>query len=213
MIANVVPGLLFVFGFLVLGGFLFGYIRKSSRQTHARLQAFAQRTGLRAVERTALGFTWFESFEGEQAGRAVRYWAYSTGSGKSRTQWVAVGVRPAADGGLTFDLGRQGLDTKLMELFGAREIKVGDPAFDAAWFVRTNQPEFFAAALVPQIRERLMTGAPRRLGSRYKLEAGLVQYVEQGTFSGRDEMERLEQQLALLHEFADIAEVFANTNR
>ena len=45
---------------------------------------------------------------------------------------------------------RQGFTTRIMEFFGTKEITVGDAAFDAAWFVQTNQPEFLAAALKSQ---------------------------------------------------------------
>jgi hypothetical protein len=151
--------------------------------------------------------------EGTQAGRTIRYWTYSTGSGKSRVTWVAVGVQPRAAAGLQFDLTRQNFGSKLMEMFGVKEIQAGDPAFDAAWFVRTNQPDFLAAALVPSIRARLMAEPAEGRSARYKLEQGPVHYAEQGSFASAAILERLERQLPLLHELADVAEVFAGTGR
>ncbi len=213
MLAALTPGLLVFPVILAIVAALLWAARGHARKTHAMMRDFAQRAGLRVVEKTALGFTWVESMEGTQAGRAVRYWTYATGSGKSRTTWVAVAVRPRAEAGLQFDLTRQSFGSKIMEMFGVKEIRVGDPAFDAAWFVRTNQPDFLAAALVPSIRARLMAERAGRWGARYKLEHGLVQYVEQGHLSSAEVMSRLERQLPLLQELADVAEVFAGSGR
>jgi hypothetical protein len=188
-------------------------IRVHARKSREQIQAFAQRAGLRVNEQTVLGFTSVQSLEGEQTGRGLRYWSFATGTGKARTHWVAVGVRPQATAGLTFGLTRQNLGTKLMELFGTQEIQVGDPAFDAAWFVRTNQPDFFAAALVPQIRARLLAEPAGRRSARYEIKDGVVQYVEQGYLSGNGVLAHLERQLPLLHELADVAEVFAASGR
>jgi hypothetical protein len=96
-------------------------------------------------------------------------------------------------------------------MFGAKEIQVGDRAFDDAWFVRSNQPEYFKVALMPEIRAKFMAVPTGRWGARYKLEGGWVQYVEQGHLGGADVVERLEMQLPLLHELADVAEVFASS--
>ena len=206
MLAAFNPGLLFLPLFAVVPVLIFWAARNQARKTREGLLAFAAQAGLRMTETTILGFTTVESLEGEQQGRLVRYWTYSTGSGKSRTTWVAVGVQVPAGVALQFDLTRQNFGSKLMELFGVREIQVGDPVFDQAWFVRTNQPEFFAAALVPAIRARLMVEAASRPGGRYQLEAGFVRYVEQGCLAGAT-VERLAAKLPLLHDLADVAEV------
>lgn len=210
MLAAFTPGL-FIVPVIVVVVFVLviRMARGQARKTRDMLHAFAQRAGLRVTEKTMLGIAWVECLEGEHQGRAIRYWTYATGSGKSRTTWVAVGVRPRADNGLQFELTRQNFGSKLMELFGTKEIQVGDPAFDQAWFVRTNQPDFFAAALVPQIRARFMAEPAGRWGASYKLEQGLVQYAEHGSLSGPGILESLERQLPLLHELADVAEVAA----
>lgn len=213
MLAAFNPALLAFPGMIAVVVLIIWAVRGQARKTRDQLHAFAQRTGLRIQEQTVLGFTSVQSLEGEQAGRVIRYWTYSTGSGKSRTTWVALGVRPRTEAGLQFDLTRQNFGSKLMEMFGVKEIQVGDPVFDRAWFVRTNQPDFFAAALVSSIRARLLAEPAGRWGARYKLENGLVHYVEQGHFSGMEVVERLERQLPLLHELADVAEVFASTSR
>lgn len=213
MIAALTPALLILPAFVAIIVAIIWAAKVQARKTRERLGAFAQRAGLRIAEQTVLGFTSVESLEGEQSGRTIRYWTYATGSGKSRVTWVAVGVKPRAEAGLEFDLTQQNFGSKILEMFGAQEVKVGEAAFDAAWFVRTNQPDFLAAALVPQIRAHLMAAPAVRRGARYKLEKGFVQYVEHGTLGGTGVMERLAGQLPLLHELTDIAEVFATTGR
>lgn len=209
MIAALNPGLLLLPLFLAVPVLIFWLARNQARKTLENLRAFAAGSGLRLVEKTVLGITVVESLEGTLQGRPVRYWTYTTGTGKSRTSWMAVGVTVAGGGTLQFDLTRQNFASKLMELFGVREIQVGDPAFDAAWFVRTNQPEFFSAALVPAIRAKLMAevGDRRSTGS-FKLEDGVVRYTEMGGLSAAA-VERFATKLPLLQDLADVAEVSA----
>ncbi len=208
MLATFNPALLILPVFAGLVGLLFWAASKQARKTRDQLQAWAEQAGLRLVEKTVLGFTTVESMEGEQQGRFIRYWSYTTGSGKSRTHWVAAGVRVPAGTTLQFELTRQGFGTKVMELFGVREIQVGDAAFDAAWFVRTNQPEYLAAALVPAIRTRLMGEISNRRGAGYKLDNEVVRYAENGPLTAAA-VGRLAAQLPLLQDLADVAEVSA----
>jgi hypothetical protein len=191
-------------------GLVFLVALTQARRTVANLAAVAARLGLRLHERRILGFVTGAGLEGTVQGRAVRFWSYTTGSGKSQKTWAAAGVRPRQDGGLTFRLSRQGLGTKLQELLGAKEITVGDRLFDAAWFVQTNRPADLAAALLPEIREKLM--AAHRSGHRtggFRLEQGEVVYAEQGGLHDAGRVARLEALLPVLMDLADVAEVSA----
>ena len=174
-------------------------------KTKARLEALALRLGLRVVEeKLSIGSRL--SVVGQHQGREVKFWSYSTGSGKSRTHWAAVAVQPGATA-LTFEFRRQGFATKLMEVFGSKEITVGDAAFDREWFVQTNQPEFLAAALVPAIRTKFMAQPERAGDGPYKLADGWVQFAEHGALSSDAVIARLEAKLPLLRDLADVAEV------
>jgi len=204
-------GVLVVLGFCAFFGLAIWAGRAQQKKALANLAALAGRLGLN-VSGGQSTFGPGPAAEGTQQGRQVRFWSYTTGSGKSRQHWVAAGVRPRADGGLNFELQPQGFGTKFMELFGVKEIQVGDQRFDDAWFVQTNQPEFLAAALVPEIREKLMqTVGPKARPGSYKLEAGVVRYAELGSFSDAALVARLESRLPLLHDLADVGEVFAST--
>jgi hypothetical protein len=145
---------------------------------------------------------------GALRGKAVQLFNYTTGSGKSRRTWSAIGVTPAVAGGLTFAIKRQGFGSKLQELFGAKEITVGDPEFDRAWFIQTNEPEFLRAALLPEVREKF-----RSLPGVFKLEQGRVLYAEEGMFSDAARCRRFEAVVALACDLADIAEVHARGAR
>lgn len=148
---------------------------------------------------------------GELRGRRVEVFPFATGSGKSRTQWAAMAAAVPADCPLTFHLQRQGFGTKLMEMFGAKEIQVGDPEFDAAWFIQTNQPDYFRAALLPELRAKINalvreTGAAAR-GMEFRLEKGAVRYAEIGGFSSELTCERIQRAADIACDLAEVAEV------
>jgi hypothetical protein len=201
--------------FLVLGlGFtgLAGWAGvRYARLAREQAQRLADALGLTlAPAQPTLGLFWpSPRGAGTMRGKYVEFFNYTTGSGKSSTTWSALTVRPRADGGLTFRLRKQGMRTKVMELFGAKEITVDDATFDAAWFVQTNQPDYFRAALVGEIRDQLM--AARRAGANgsFQLEGAVVKYAEQGTFGDDRRRQRYELIAPLLCDLADVAEVFA----
>ncbi len=144
--------------------------------------------------------------EGDFQGRPARFWTYATGSGKSRTEWVAISMRLAGDSRLTVQLKPQGFGTKIAELFGAKEIEVGEPRFDGEWFIRTNAPATCRAALLPELRERLMTARQRGARGVFTLERGVFAYTEMGTFARDSTVARLDSMLPLLRDFAEAAE-------
>ena len=207
-----IPVLAAVLGLAIVG--LIGWAgASSSRRTREQAQRLADALGLTLnPAQPVLGLFWPNPRgSGTVRDKHVEFFNYTTGSGKSRTTWSAITARPRADGGLTFRLRKQGLGTKVMELFGAKEITVDDAAFDAAWFVQTNQPDYFRAALVGEIRDRLM--AARRAGATgsFQLEFGEVKYAERGTFGNDGRRQRYELIAPLLCDLADVAEVYAQT--
>ena len=148
---------------------------------------------------------------GQRRGKRTEIFSFTTGAGKSRVQWCALSVAPARDGGLNCSLQRQDLGTKLKELFGAREIQVGDPEFDRQWCIQTNQPEFLRAALLPELRQKItaLAAAPGGRPGRWQLEAGLVRYAEQGSFANANIAARLSLAAEIGADLAEVAEVFA----
>jgi hypothetical protein len=132
------PGLLIFASLLLLVGLIIWLDRRDREKTRANLQALADRLGLQlTVPMSPFSEGWAVS--GPMQGHAVRFWTYTTGSGKSRQTWCAVGVRPPAHAGLRFEIQRQNLGTKVMEWFGAKEIQLGDAMFDRAWFIQPKR--------------------------------------------------------------------------
>ncbi len=201
------PVLLFVLAVLAMFILAFGLMVWNGKRTVALLAVVAQRLGLNLVEQRSWGQLTGAELHGSIGGRAVRFRQYTTGRGKARNSWVAVGLRTRQDGGFTFGFSRQGIVSRLAELSGAKEITVGDRVFDDAWFVETNQPESLTAALVPEIRARLMAVHDTSRWGSFRLADGEVAYVESGGFSNQEQMARLESALPVLQDLADVAEV------
>ncbi|MDP2138137.1 MAG: hypothetical protein Q8J74_09805 [Candidatus Didemnitutus sp.] len=189
--------------------FIIWAARTHRRRLVANLTALADRLQLELVTTKKPLVGTERRVEGTRHGKAVKFWTFSTGTGKTRRHWAAVAVQPLQAGGLTFQLETQGFGTRIAELFGAKEIQVDDARFDAAWFVRTNEPELFGAALVPAIREKLMAARESGAKGDFKLEGGWVSYAEQGNFATEATVRRLEGLLPVLFDLADAAEVCA----
>lgn len=210
----IVP-LLMIGAFVAFFGLIVWAAARQSKRTAENIRLMAETLGLQYAEKPPiLGiFTADPRARGTLRGKRVELFTFATGSGKSRTQWCAVSATTATSGGLTFHLQRQGFGTKFMELFGSKEITVGDAEFDQAWFIQTNQPEFFREALLPELRAKI-TAVLRELGTQvrgmeFKLEHGVVRYAEIGTFSSDDRCQRCVRAADIVCDLADVAEVFA----
>ena len=204
------PYLFVVLTFVGVSTFIIWKVVAQSRQSAANLQALAQKLGLEYRQQKFGLFDTVGAATGKLMEREVGFHQFTTGSGKTEQKWCAVSVFPKETGRLTFNLHQQGWVSKLEALFGAREATVGDEAFDKTWFLQTNEPEFLGAALVPEIREKLMAAqAAGGLAVHFRLEKGTVRYAELGDFSSDSACARLEQMLPVLYDLADIAEVAA----
>jgi len=197
---------LMVAGFLALTGIVIWLGAKATARARENVRRLADRLSLQLeAAQPTLGIFYPEPrATGHIRGKAVTLYNYSTGSGKSRRTWSALTATPAADSGLTFSLTRQGFGTKFLELFGSKEITVGSAEFDGAWYVQTNTPDYFRAALLPELQEKF-----RPFRGAFKLEKGVVSYVEQGQFHDQERCLRFERAVGLVCDLADIAEVHA----
>ena len=207
------PALVFVLFAFVFLAIVIGSVRYARKATENFAQ-LALQLGLTPVQpKKTLGIVWSQpEAVGEIHNRRARLYSYTTGAGKSRTTWCALSVEPRQHAGLNFEMSRQGLGTKIKEVFGTREVVVGDPAFDATWFIQTNQPEFMQAALIPELRQRLTNaladaGRFRRAG--LKLDSGTIRYSEVGSFGNEVCCTRIAGLKEVMNDFADVAEIFA----
>lgn len=183
---------------------------KATERNWHRLHALATSLGLEmAPPAVTLGFFHGElRARGTLRGKRVEIFNYSTGTGKSRTTWSAVSARPPVRTDLTFGFKKQGFGTKVAEWFGAKEITVGEPQFDTAWFVVTNQPDFLRAALVPELQVRLLAAQKAGANGHFELKDGTVRYSEIGGFN-EVRIARLPALVDLTCDLADVAEVSA----
>ena len=179
------------------------------RRTAANLQKLATQLGLEFFPASGWLNQYQSSVGGTLRGKTVQIFNYTTGSGKSSTTWSAMKAQLAAPSPLSFTLKKQGFTTKIAELFGAHEITVGDAEFDQAWFVQTNQPEFMRAALIPELRTKLMAALHAGLSGAFELKGGDVKYAEVGTFADAKRTERFVALAEVVCDLADVAEVAA----
>lgn len=209
---DLLPGMeafvIVVLGLAVMAGII-GLSVRAHRKGLENLAALAGRLGLQVVRGQRLLGLDQHRLEGRWQGRHVRFWTYSTGAGKSRRQWIVAGVETPAAGDVAFELRGQGVLTKISEFFGAKEIRVGEARFDAEWFITTNRPVEFAAALVPEIRQKLAAVRAAGAAGVFTRQDGWVCYVEQGSFSRAPALGRLESALPVLVDLADVADVCA----
>jgi len=199
--------LIFVVIAVVVGGGAIVALVLTRKNTTRNLQGLATQLGLEFLPAPS----WFKKprVAGMRRGRAVQLYNYSTGYGKSRRTWSAVSAHPAGDGKLTFALRKRDLTTRLNQLFGPKPITVGDAEFDKGWYVQTNQPDFLRAALIPELRTRLMD--VRRAGAKgaFELEHAVVKYAETGTFILGKRATRFPALADMVCDLADLADVAA----
>ena len=185
-----------------------------ARKTTANFTQLADQLGLALnAPKKTWGIVWSQpEATGEIRGRRARLYSYTTGAGKSRTTWCAFSVEPRQVAGLKFEISLQGFGSRIKEVFGTREVLVGDPAFDTKWFIQTNQPEFMQAALIPELRQRLtnsLADAGRFRRPTLKLDVGTIRYSEVGSFGNEVCCTRIAGLKEVMNDFADVAEVFA----
>lgn len=195
--------------------FAVGAGARQSKRGSENVRQMAETLGLQFADNPpAFGLFYTDARAGgEMRGKRVEVFPFATGSGKSRVQWSAVSAAVPVATTLTFHLRRQGFGTKFMELFGAKEIEVGDAEFDRAWFIQTNQPELFGGALLPELRAKI-NSLVRELGTQargmeFKLEQNVVRYAEIGSFSNGDCCKRCLRAADIVCDLADVAEVLA----
>jgi hypothetical protein len=200
-------GMLLLFGFIAGTGIWLG-MRRVARAGE-QLRRLGERTGLTFEQKPkTLGvFAQTPELHGTRRGKYLRVYAYTTGSGKSRAHWTAVAARLGTSSALTFRLSREGLGSRILSVFGAKEIQVGDAEFDRRWFVQTNAPDFFRAALLPELRTKLDAISRRGGDGIYETVNDTIRYSERGWFADQARCERFVDVIDAVCDLADVAEV------
>jgi len=182
---------------------------RQQRKTREFLTALAGRLHLELRRQPAkFGFEPTPTVEGRYRDRQVRFYTYSTGSGKNRTAWCAVAAAVNGAAGFTLDLCPENFVFRIATGFGMQDIKVDDPAFDQAFIVKSNDPAYAAAALLPEIRAQLLAARQRGSYGCLAIKDGEVRYGENGTFDDEAKVNRMAALLDAVCGLAEVAEVY-----
>ena len=195
---------------LVFGGAVV-LSRRQCAKARRNLAALAGALGLQLHEKPpVLGlFPLVPTVDGRYRERPIRFYTFTTGSGKQRQTWQAVGLACENRHGLSLGLVTQGFLLTLATRLGAQDLQVGDAAFDSRFIVRSNDAEFIRAALLPEVRAALLGAwSPRAMGAHLKLEGGEVVYAERGSFADAGMVERMKALLEPLALVATLPEVY-----
>ena len=200
---------LLLLAFIGFGALVLLAVHRQQRKARAQLAGLAARFGLELRRQPArLGFEPPPTVAGTHRRRLVRFFNYSTGTGKNRITWSAVAVAVGGSGGFTLDLFPKNLVVRIATALGMQDIRVGDPAFDQAFVVKSNDPAYAVAALLPEIRARLLAERRNGAAGHLTVKAGEVRYAEVGFFDQEARVARLADMLDVACDLAEVAEVY-----
>ncbi len=148
--------------------------------------------------------------EGEFRGRRFKVYHYTAGSGDSQTRYAAVRAGVSNPKGLVFQFSREGFFSKIGKTFGMRDIQVGDPVFDEKFVVKSNDPEFIAAALLAEMKEKFYKARELKARGVIKLDKDEIRYNEVGSIGSDETRRRFALIAGLLADLAEAAEVYNN---
>jgi hypothetical protein len=218
------PALIFIGVFLALVCWIVWAAMAANRRIQENMRNLATQLGMEFVP--APGRLEQPRLTGILRGRKADIFSYVTGSGKSSTAYVAMTVQVAMPDKLSCTLNKRSsgtgmverIATKMAERFfteiaesrGVQEITIGDAEFDQAWAIWTNQPEFARAALLPELRAKLVEAQRAGATGSFEINGGLVKYSEIGFFSDLEQCERLAKQADLVCGLTEAIEVAAD---
>ena len=206
--------------FVLLGGagliglivFIIRAVKKAALERNAALREMAGRLGLDYHEDPAPGmFAPTPVVAGMINGRRARVHEFTRGSGKNRTRWVAASVQILGTSGLKFTMRSQGpaIFERIAGAFGYKDIVVGDPQFDAMFAINGSDETYLQAALIPEVRARLVAFWPKASGGRITVGDGEAVYEQQGSLTSARCRENIEKAFPVLGDMVALAEVHA----
>lgn len=82
---------------------------------------------------------------------------YTSGSGKNRsTHYHTVAATPAPEHWPAVELAPENFFHRIGELFGSKDFKLEDPAFNKKWRVKVDHEDFALLALTPEVQQWAM---------------------------------------------------------
>ena len=182
-----------------------------TRKARENLQGLAASLGLAVQEPASKGIvsTGQRRVIGAFRGRAVQIYTYTTGSGKNRSTWCALTVVASVPTGFSLKITGENLFTKAGRMIGFDDVKTGDSAFDERFYVKSAQSDYVRAALIPEVRTRLLEAwKTHRPSGAFTVENGQVKYNELGNFANTKLCQRFPAMLEIACELAEIGEAW-----
>lgn len=141
--------------------------------------------------------------EGDWRGRHLHIHNFSRGSGDNRSTYHAIKLSvQQQNSNLTFKLGAEGFFSKIGKTFGMQDIQTGDPEFDQAFVVKSNDETFIHSAFLPEIRAQFLAiGQQFKFGS-LELSRKNLNYNHRGYLNQEQDRQRA---VALVRAMADLA--------
>jgi hypothetical protein len=199
----------FIALFLVAVAFALLAARRQQRKAVDNLTCLASRLGFEVNRKPArFGFEPPPTVEGRYRDRPVQFFNYTTGSRKNRIYWSAVSANIGNDNGFTLELAPENFLTRIVTALGMQDITIGDPVFDRSFLIRSNNAAYAAAALLPEIRARLLSKREQGSLGQLTVKAGVVRDAEIGAFDDAARVDRMAGMLEVICDLAEVAEVY-----
>jgi hypothetical protein len=97
---------------------------------------------------------------GGYKGFNVYLYTYTQGSGKHKVTYTSMVVYLPFMNRAHVRVTREGFLSSITKAFGSQDIHIGDPAFDGAYVIKSDTPEYVRDLLTPEIRGMMLGGNP-----------------------------------------------------
>jgi len=135
---------------------------------------------------------------GDYVGRQIAIFCKGYGLDSTRQTDTAIRMAVNSPKGLKMTLSPRNMLGKVGQVARGKETKTGDAAFDAAYLLRSNQPEIAQAIFDEQTREQLQS-ATRRKSAFLSVDEGALMYVEFGLLRDDESRNALKETLSAMN--------------
>lgn len=183
---------------------------RQQRRAAENLSQLAVKLGLPpplAPARKTFGLSQPEA-RGQFRGRPLRVYSYTTGSGKQRSHWCAVCATSPNPKRLTLRISGENMLTRAGRALGIDDVATGEPSFDRQFYVKSNDPAFLRAALLPELQASLKAAWAAGARGTISVDGDEVRYAETGSFANQAVCARMPALAELVCDFGELVEAY-----
>lgn len=215
---EIIPVLAPVLIFLAIMVFAFAMGRSAMNKQKDGMKGLADDLGLELIGGDPLvpGVSWLSwickpcRIESVYKGRQLKIFTFTRGSGKNQTRYAAIHVPVRNPQNLRISLTYEGFLSKVGRSLGMQDIQTGDPAFDKLFILKSKQPEFAQAVLIPELRAQFIKAYDEHAArGTLKLDDDMLVYEEVGSLGGGPARRRFGVLAPACCQFADAIEVYS----